>query len=69
MKWESITFNETTRQVEVEGRLIPTSAGLNVITMMESGVLPGLSLRGYGDSDWNDAEQVEEVAYLELDRV
>lgn len=66
VKWESIAFNETTRQVEVEGRLIPTDAGRNVIAMMESGVLPGLSLRGYGDSDWDDEEQVEEVTYLEL---
>lgn len=66
VKWESIAFNETTRQVEVEGRLIPTDAGRNVIAMMESGVLPGLSLRGYGDSEWDDEAQIEEVTYLEL---
>ena len=66
VKWEAITFNDTTLQVEVEGRLIPTAAGADAIAMMESGVLPGLSLRGYGDSDYDDESNIETVTYLEL---
>lgn len=66
VKWEAITYNETTRAVEVEGRLIPTAAGRDVIAMMESGVLPGLSLRGYGDSEFDTATGVETVTDLEL---
>ena len=64
-KWEAITFNETSRQVELEGRMIPNSAGRDVIVMMESGVLPGISLRGYGAS-FVDEEGIEEVTDLTL---
>lgn len=66
VKWEAIVFNDTTLQVEVEGRLIPTAAGADAIAMMESGVLPGLSLRGYGDSDYDEETATETVTYLEL---
>lgn len=66
VKWEGLTFNETTKAVEVEGRIIPTDAGRNVTTLMENGVFPGLSLRGYGESEYDKETNVETVTYLEL---
>lgn len=66
VKWEALAFNETTGAVEVEGRIIPTDAGRNVTTLMENGVYPGLSLRGYGESEYDENENVETVTYLEL---
>jgi hypothetical protein len=66
VKWEAITFNETTRAVEVEGTIIPTDAGRNVLTLMEAGVFPGLSLRGHGDSQYDIEKDIETVTRLEL---
>lgn len=51
VKWESIRFNESSREVELDGRLLETAAGQDVIAMMEAGVLPGVSLRGRGNSE------------------
>lgn len=66
VKWEGLTFNDTTGAVEVEGFIIPTDAGRNVITLMESGVFPGLSLRGYGESQYDTEKEIETVTLLEL---
>jgi hypothetical protein len=66
VKWEAIAFNETTRAVEVEGAIIPTDAGRNVLTLMEAGVFPGLSLRGYGESQYDTEKEIETVTRLEL---
>ncbi len=66
VKWEAIAFNETTGAVEVEGFIIPTDAGRNVITLMEAGVFPGLSLRGYGESQYDTEKNIETVTFLEL---
>ena len=66
VKWEAIAFNETTAAVELEGRIIPTDAGRNVTTMMEAGVFPGLSLRGYGESQYDTEKEIETVTRLEL---
>lgn len=66
VKWESIVFNETSLQIEVEGRLILTDVGRNVLVQMEADVLPGLSLRGWGESTWLPDEEIEEVTWLEL---
>ena len=66
VKWERLAFNETTGAVEVEGFIIPTDAGRNVITLMEAGVFPGLSLRGYGESQYDTEKEIETVTHLEL---
>ena len=69
VKWEDIQFNETTRQIELEGRLIESSAGRDLLALMDAELYPGVSLRGYGTSDRVDGDDgalVEEVTWLEL---
>ncbi len=46
-KWESVSFNGS--RVDITGRILETSKGKDILTLMEGGVMPGVSLRGYGD--------------------
>jgi len=46
-KWENVSFDG--QRVDVVGRILETSKGKDILTLMEGGVMPGVSLRGYGD--------------------
>ena len=46
-KWDEVAFDGT--RVDLSGRIVETSKGKDILTLMESGVMPGVSLRGYGD--------------------
>lgn len=46
-KWEDVSFDG--QRVDVVGRILETSKGRDILTLMEGGVMPGVSLRGYGD--------------------
>lgn len=47
VKWEEVTFDGS--RVDVKGSILETSKGKDILTLMEGGVMPGVSLRGYGD--------------------
>lgn len=47
VKWEEVAFDGS--RVDVTGRILETSKGKDILSLMEGGVLPGVSLRGYGD--------------------
>jgi hypothetical protein len=46
-KWDEVNFDG--RQVDITGRILETSKGKDILTLMEGGVMPGVSLRGYGE--------------------
>ena len=46
-KWEEVTFDG--KRVDLTGRILETSKGKDILTLMEGGVMPGVSLRGYGE--------------------
>jgi hypothetical protein len=48
--WESIGFDYGRSCISLDGRMIENSRGKDAIVTMDAGVLPGLSLRGYGES-------------------
>jgi len=60
VRWDSIVFDGG--EVLLEGEIIPTSKGRDLITIMEAKVYPRLSQRAYGR-----AEQVEEGGRRFLD--
>lgn len=67
--WDEILFNETTKFVELSGRILKTTAGQEARLLMSEGIMPGVSLRGYGQSETvqdEDGNPYEEVTYLEL---
>lgn len=65
--WDAIAFDG--RQVTLEGSIVPTSQGQDAIALLDHGVLPGLSLRGYGTSTFlkESGVIVEEVEFLDLE--
>lgn len=65
-KWEEVAFDGT--NVNIEGRILETSKGKDILTLMEGGVMPGVSLRGYGEgkSVKKDNGKVFEVTELHL---
>lgn len=46
-KWDDVSFNG--EHVDLVGRVLETSKGKDILTLMESGVMPGVSMRGYGE--------------------
>lgn len=68
VKWENVTFNGVS--VDVEGRILETSKGKDILTIMEGGVMPGVSLRGYGDGKKkSDIFEVSELHITGFDLV
>lgn len=65
-KWEEVTFDGAS--VDLTGRILETSKGKDILTLMEGGVMPGVSLRGYGEgkSVKKDNGKVFEVTELHL---
>lgn len=65
--WEGIEYERKRKAVLLDGRLIENTKGKDAIVTMEAGVLPGISLRGYGESmmvEDDDGRVVEEVLWL-----
>ncbi len=65
VKWESVEYDHP--HVLLEGTLLATSKGRDVEALMEGGVMPGVSQRGYGTSrfeKFDDRRQVEVVTEL-----
>lgn len=74
VNWTEVTFDEGTGAVDFIGTVIPTSKGKDALTLMEFGVMPGGSLRGYGFSrsqseDGGDVEEVTELHFTGYDLV
>lgn len=65
-KWETVEFDG--KNVNIEGRILETSKGKDILTLMEGDVMPGVSLRGYGEgkSVKKDNGKVFEVTELHL---
>jgi len=65
-KWEEVLFNS--QRVDVKGRILETSKGKDILTLMEGGVMPGVSLRGYGDGKniTENGEKIFEVNELHI---
>lgn len=66
IKWEAISFNESTRQVELEGIILPTSKGRDILTLLENGVVLPISQRAYGLAKRvkEDGQAIEEITDL-----
>jgi hypothetical protein len=64
--WTDIWFEEETGQVKAKGRMVENTVGKDAIATMEAGVLPGVSLRGYGESHMvkEDGSNIEEVDWI-----
>lgn len=65
-KWTDVTFNG--QRVDVIGNILETSKGKDILTLMEGGVMPGVSLRGYGEGKNVKAadEKIFEVTELHI---
>lgn len=50
IKWESVAFNESTKQVELEGTLLPNTCGNDLKVLAENGIEIGISQRAFGSS-------------------
>ena len=46
-KWDEVSFDG--QNVQIVGRVLETQKGKDILTLMEGGVMPGVSMRGYGD--------------------
>jgi hypothetical protein len=68
VRWTDLTFDEDAKKVDVRGRILETSQGKDAIAIMEGGVLPSLSLRGYGRANLveEDDREIEEVTKLTI---
>lgn len=65
-KWDDVSFNG--QRVDLEGRILETSKGKDILTLMEGGVMPGASLRGYGEGKQvkEGSEKIFEVSELHI---
>ena len=66
VKWDEVSFDGAT--VRLGGVILGTSKGKDILALMEGGVKPGVSLRGYGESKTvkEDGRKIEEVTDLHL---
>lgn len=64
--WTDIWLEEETGHVKAKGRMVENTVGKDAIATMEAGVLPGVSLRGYGESHMvkEDGSKIEEVDWI-----
>jgi hypothetical protein len=65
-KWDEITFDGA--KVDLTGRVLETNKGRDILSLMEGGVMPGVSLRGYGEGKTmkESGEKIFEVSELHL---
>lgn len=66
VKWENVSLDESSGAVTFEGTIIETSKGKDILALLEGGVRPGGSLRGYGYSRTLEeaGQSIEEVTEL-----
>lgn len=66
MKWDEVLFDG--QRVDLVGHILETSNGKDILTLMEGGVMPGVSLRGYGDGKTikESDEKIFEVTELHI---
>lgn len=66
VKWTDVKFDGV--NVNVEGEIIPTSKGKDLLTLMEAGVRPGGSVRGYYEAKpvREDGRVVEQVTWCQI---
>lgn len=66
VKWDEVSFDG--QHVDLVGHVLETSKGRDILTLMEGGVMPGASLRGYGDgkTTGKGEDKVFEVRELHL---
>lgn len=66
IKWVDLYLDAKKKVIKLKGEMIENIKGKDAIVTMEAGVLPGVSLRGYGESEWieEDGQQIEEVLWL-----
>lgn len=64
--WEDIWFDYSVNQVKVSGRMVENSRGRDAVVTMDAGVLPGVSLRGFGEAKVvkENGRAVQEVQWL-----
>lgn len=67
VKWEAASLNAE-GMVMLEGVILPTSKGRDILTLVEHHVPIDISQRGYGTSQLvvEDEQQIEDVTYLEI---
>lgn len=57
IRWDGISYDPTNKQVLLEGAILPTVSGSNLMVLLEHGVKVGISQRAYGkaliDSEGN----------------
>lgn len=65
-KWDEVSFDG--QNVSITGSILETSKGRDILTLMEGGVMPGVSMRGYGNSKIvkEGGERIEEVLELHI---
>lgn len=66
VKWDEITFDGHT--ATLGGTILETSKGKDILVLMEGGVKPGVSLRGYGEAEIvkEGKQKIEQVKELHL---
>jgi hypothetical protein len=64
--WDDIWFDYDVNQVKVSGKMVENSRGRDAIVTMDAGVLPGVSLRGYGEAKKvkENGRSIEDVQWL-----
>jgi hypothetical protein len=72
VKWDEVSFDG--RSVSLGGTLLATSKGKDLLALMEGGIAPGVSLRGYGESkvikeNGRSVEEVTEAHFTGFDLV
>ncbi len=66
IKWDEISFDGKT--VSLGGVIPETSKGKDILALMEGGIRPGVSLRGYGEAESKkeNGEKFDEVTELHI---
>jgi hypothetical protein len=66
VKWIGVEYDEAEKKVLVAGEMIENSRGRDAIVTMDAGVLPGISLRGRGETNIirEGKRRIEEVEWI-----
>jgi len=59
VKWEELPFDG--KRLDLVGRILETSLGKDILTLLEGEVQIGVSMRGYGDGKFIKASKDEEI--------
>lgn len=67
VKWDEVSFDG--KHIDIIGRVLETSKGQDFLKLMEGGVMPGVSMRGYGEGKnvkTPEGDKVFEVTELHI---